>query len=200
MNPWKTTPFPGDVELVGTCYIPHGDLKQCRHVFGYLHQLVYYTLQRRHNGWDGVSNHQPHDCLLNRLFRRRSKKTPKLRLPGLCVRNSPATGEFPAQMASNAENVSIWWRHHETTVQCGLWMTRSKGYVNLSFIWFSQLIAIKQTYIFKHIFYSMTHDGNWRQTRTNTINIGINYGFLHAFIREFLCLTHLVAIIFLAMI
>ena len=23
-------------------------------------------------------------------------------------------GEFPAQMASNAENVSIWWRHHES--------------------------------------------------------------------------------------
>ena len=22
------------------------------------------------------------------------------------------TGEFPAQMASNAENISIWWRHH----------------------------------------------------------------------------------------
>ena len=21
-------------------------------------------------------------------------------------------GEFPAQMASNAESVSIWWRHH----------------------------------------------------------------------------------------
>ena len=21
-------------------------------------------------------------------------------------------GEFPAQRASNAENVSIWWRHH----------------------------------------------------------------------------------------
>ena len=31
---------------------------------------------------------------------------------GLCVGNSPGTGEFPAQMASNAENVSIWWRHH----------------------------------------------------------------------------------------
>ena len=27
-----------------------------------------------HNGRDSVSNHQPHDCLLNRLFRRRSKK------------------------------------------------------------------------------------------------------------------------------
>ena len=36
----------------------------------------------------------------------------KLRVTGLCVGNSPGTGEFPAQMASNAENVSIWWRHH----------------------------------------------------------------------------------------
>ena len=60
-----------------------------------------------------VSNHQPHDCLLNRLFRRRSKKTSKLRVTGLCAGNSPGTGEFPAQMASDAENVSIWWRHHE---------------------------------------------------------------------------------------
>ena len=40
------------------------------------------------------------------------KKTSKLRVAGLCVGNSPVTGEFPAQMASNAENVSIWWRHH----------------------------------------------------------------------------------------
>ena len=28
----------------------------------------------RHNDRDGVSNHQPHDCLLNCLFRRRSRK------------------------------------------------------------------------------------------------------------------------------
>ena len=35
-----------------------------------------------------------------------------VRVTGLCVGNSPGTGEFPAQMASNAENVSIWWRHH----------------------------------------------------------------------------------------
>ena len=41
------------------------------------------------------------------------KKTSKLRVTGLCVGNSPGTGEFPAQMASNAENVSIWWRHHD---------------------------------------------------------------------------------------
>ena len=66
----------------------------------------------RHNGRDGVSNHQHHDYLLNRLFRHRSKKTFKLRVTGLCGGNSPGTGEFPAQMASNAESVSIWWRHH----------------------------------------------------------------------------------------
>ena len=76
----------------------------------------YISLQWRHNGRDSVSNHQPHDCLRNHLFRRRSKniknKTSKLRVNGLCVGNSPGTGEFPAQMASNAENVSIWWRHH----------------------------------------------------------------------------------------
>ena len=73
-----------------------------------------YTLRWRHNGRDSVSNHQPHDCWLDRLFRHRSKKTSKLRVTGLCVGNSPGTGEFPAQMASNAENVSIWWRHHDT--------------------------------------------------------------------------------------
>ena len=70
------------------------------------------SLQWRHNGQDGISDHQPHNCLLNCLFRRRSKKTSKLRVTGLCAGNSPGTGEFPTQMASNAENVSIWWRHH----------------------------------------------------------------------------------------
>ena len=34
----------------------------------------------------------------------------------LCAGNSPETGEFPAQRASYAENVSIWWRHHAFTV------------------------------------------------------------------------------------
>ena len=76
------------------------------------HVLVCLSLLWRHNGHDGVSNHQPHDCLLNRLFRRRLKKTSKLSVIGLCAGNSPLTGEFPAQRASNAENVAILWRHH----------------------------------------------------------------------------------------
>ena len=69
-----------------------------------LHRYFIHSLQWRHNARDGVSNYQPHDCLLNRLLRRKSKKISKLRVTGLC--------EFPAQRASNGENVSIWWRHH----------------------------------------------------------------------------------------
>ena len=80
-----------------------------------------HSLRWRQNGRDSVSNHQPHDCLLNRLFRRRSKKTSKLRVTGLCAGNSPGTGEFPAQMASYAENVSIWWRHHVDTKPAYVW-------------------------------------------------------------------------------
>ena len=53
------------------------------------------TLQWRHNERDGISHHQPHGCLLNRLFRYRSKKSSKLRVTGLCAENSPVTGESP---------------------------------------------------------------------------------------------------------
>ena len=47
------------------------------------------SLHWRHNDHDGASNHHPHGCLLNRLFRRKSKKTSKLRVTGLCAENSP---------------------------------------------------------------------------------------------------------------
>ena len=76
------------------------------------------SLQWRHNGRDSVSNHHPHDCLLNRLFRRRSKKTSKIRVTGISAGNSPGTGEFSTQMASYAENVSIWCRHHVLSIWC----------------------------------------------------------------------------------
>ena len=76
------------------------------------HWIKIASLQWRHNGCDGVSNHQRLDCILNRLFGRRSKKTSKLRVTDLCEGNSPVTGQFPAQMASNAENFYTWWRHH----------------------------------------------------------------------------------------
>ena len=72
---------------------------------------MWVSLQWRHNGPYGVSNRQPHDCLLIRLFGRRSKKTSKYHVTGLCGGNSPVTGEFFTQRASSAANISIWWRH-----------------------------------------------------------------------------------------
>ena len=80
-----------------------GDVRKSRHPI---------PLQWRHNERDGVSNHQPHDCLLNRLFRHRSRN---IKAP----RHWPLWGEFtgdrwiPRTKASNAENVSNWWCHHD---------------------------------------------------------------------------------------
>ena len=56
---------------------------------------TFLRVKNTHNEHDGASNHKPHDCLLNRLFRCRSKKTSKLRVTGLCAGKSPETGEFP---------------------------------------------------------------------------------------------------------
>ena len=77
-----------------------------------LHLLSLESVRWRHNERDGVSNHQPHDCLPDRLFWRRSKKSSKLRVTGLCE--------------GKAENVSILWRHHEKVgffrnVGSGIW-------------------------------------------------------------------------------
>ena len=91
-------------------------------------------LRWRHNDHAGVSNHQPHGCLLNRLFRRKSKKTSQLSVTGLCAGNSPGTGEFPAQMASYAENVSIWWRHHGICITWPQWET-ALSRINLHECW-----------------------------------------------------------------
>ena len=88
-----------------TCVLPQNfDMRYCNTSY-----VMTYGLLWLHKGYNGVSNHQPHDCLLNRLFGRRSKKTSKLCVTGLCAGNSPGTGELPAQRASNAENSSIWW-------------------------------------------------------------------------------------------
>ena len=77
-----------------------------------MYTFILQSLLWRHNERNGVSNHRRIDGLLNRIFRHRSDKTSKLRVTGLYEGISPVTGEFPAQRTSNAENVSIWWRHH----------------------------------------------------------------------------------------
>ena len=85
------------------CFIPPSIV----FVIKFRHNLVS-PLQWRHNERNGVSHNQRLDCLLKRLFRRKSKEISKVRVTGLCEGNSLVTGEF----ASYAENVSIWWRHH----------------------------------------------------------------------------------------
>ena len=99
------------IELIITSWRSY-DVTATSHYLNHWGLIFQHPSQWRHNELDGVPDHQLHDCLLNRLFMRRSKKTSKIRVTGLGEGNSPVTGEFPAQRASNAENVSIWWRHH----------------------------------------------------------------------------------------
>ena len=103
------------------------------------------TLQWCHNERHGVSNHRRLYCLLNRLLRPRSKKASKLRVTGLCEGNSPVTGEFPTQRASNAENVFIWWRHH----------AQSKVCTQISMCLYMYILFVT---ILLHIFYCCTLD------------------------------------------
>ena len=74
--------------------------------------IQYIALHWRHNDHDCVSNHQPYDCLLNRLFRRKSKKTSKLRVAGLCVGNSPGPVNSPHKGPVTRKMFPFWWRHH----------------------------------------------------------------------------------------
>ena len=70
-------------------------------------------LRWRHNVRDSVSNHQPHDCLLNRLFRRRSKKTSKVRVTG--------------------KNGQLRWKYfHLMTSSCKKPVMRTVGFVFVS--------------------------------------------------------------------
>ena len=122
------------------------------------HSDLLLSLQWRRNGRDSVSNHQPHDCFLNRSIRRRSKKTSN-------AGNSLGTGEFPAQMANKAENVSILWRHHDLIGQ------RSPVVIDRSFGWLDhlpQLVClmycnehIKNPNFFKMIDNWMTFSCGW---------------------------------------
>ena len=71
------------------------------------------ALQWRHNEYDDVSNYQHLKCLLNHLYRHKSKKTSKRHISGLCEGNPLMTSGFLSERASNAENVSIWWHHEQ---------------------------------------------------------------------------------------
>ena len=74
------------------------DCNSKRPILPYYAVYSFVTLQWRHNGHGSVSNHEPNNCLLNHLFRRKYKKISKLRVTGLCAENSPGTSDFPGQV------------------------------------------------------------------------------------------------------
>ena len=63
--------------------------------------LIIFSSKWRHNERDGVSNHRRILIACSTVFfRRRSKKTRKLRITGLCDGNPTVTVGFPSQRAS----------------------------------------------------------------------------------------------------
>ena len=77
-----------------------------------------------HNERDGVSNHRVLHCLLNRLFshRKHQSSASLAFVRGIELElELISTGDqwIPTQRASDAGNVSVWWRHH---VQLMQWM------------------------------------------------------------------------------
>ena len=100
LNTWENAESKGEKKT--TYDLQNGDtvdIAMCWQIIATLCNETYFfnklSLQWHHNDHDGVSNHQPHSCLHNRLFRRRSKKTSKLRVTGLCVGNSPGPMNSP---------------------------------------------------------------------------------------------------------
>ena len=93
-----------------------------------------------------------------RLFRCRSKKTSKFRVTGLCAGNSP---EFTgAQRASNAKNVSLWWRHH-VNKQTGI----SPEWARVCQQW-AKSVTFSQNQL-------NTHSGKWRSNQKHSKVVGI---------------------------
>ena len=87
-----------------------------------------FQLQWRHNERDGASNHQRLNCLLN-LFGRRSKKTTKLRVTGLCVGNPPLTGEllrgiprWPVNSHHKGQVMQKMFPFDDVIMQCSQWL------------------------------------------------------------------------------
>ena len=90
IDDWENNHEAGDLRR----HRAHYDVNVTWH-FLTLTAIKRYTLHWRHNDHDGVSKHHPHGCLLNRLFRHRSKKTSKPRVTGLCAGNSPGPVNSP---------------------------------------------------------------------------------------------------------
>ena len=83
----------------------------------------------RHNKCDGISNLQPYDCLPNRLFKRRSKKTPKPRVTGPCAGNHQWMVNSPHKWPVTRKIFSFY----DVIMHCGLVTTY--GMIDLCYLW-----------------------------------------------------------------
>ena len=116
------------------------------------------TLQWRHTGPHGVSNHQPHHCLINRFIQAQIKENIT------ALRHWPLwgeySGEFPAQMASNAENVSIWWRHHDLVckTESGSTVDRGPAFIKPMLLLIRQNILLKSECVITFFMFYTFHE------------------------------------------
>ena len=142
------------------------------------------TLQLRHNGCDGISNHQPYYCWLNCFFQMQIKEN--IKAPHhwpLCGGggDSAVTSEFPAQRAGNAENVSISWRHYEILNPVGyqkglIFMVNPKQWLEVQTVDFIVFNGIK--YIIYPLHYQkrnwITDSRQLHIMRTRQLKLGLH--------------------------
>ena len=97
----------------------------------------------RHNERGGISNHQPHGCLLIRLFRRRPKKTSKFCVTDLCEGNSPVTRNMFAFddviMTSNLALISRAWYYKQASQMIQQYNSIRVDYFSLLIILFNEM-------------------------------------------------------------
>ena len=116
---------------------------------GYFCHIIIITLLWRHNERDSVSNHQLHDYLLNRLFRRRSRKTSKLRVTGLCAGHSPKTGDYliktfmsvPLLLPRNVWTCNAIIFQHIIKLFWTVWYMYWETFWNFYFFWYLYVAA-----------------------------------------------------------
>ena len=103
------------------------------------HVSILGTLRWRHNGWDSVPYHQPHHCLLNRLFRHRSKKTLNLRVTAFVKGNHRGPVNFPHKWPVTRkmfpfDDVIIIWRWW-WSISCTLSPEQYGGFKISTVVW-----------------------------------------------------------------
>ena len=98
------------------------------------------TLQWRHNKRDAVPNYWRFDCLLSRLFRRRSKQTPKLLVTGLCEGNPPVDSPHKGPVTRNMK-LYVWYTSIFFSGTYSLWQYMGKSSL-VGVLWYTVALPV----------------------------------------------------------